>query len=55
MIGDARYEATVRGSDKDTKPWKYVLAHFDGVWKITDIVDETGSVRAGMLKALKGK
>jgi len=55
MTGTSRYEATVRGSDKDTKPWKYVLAPVGGTWRITDVIDESGSVRAGMLRALKGK
>jgi len=55
MMGAARYEEIARGSDKHTKPWTFVLAPVGGNWKITDVIDESESVRAGMLKALKGK
>ena len=48
-----RYEAVVNGSDKDQKPWTYVLVPISGIWKITDVIDEYGSIRTRMLTALK--
>ena len=48
-----RYEAVVNGSDKGQKPWTYVLAPISGSWKITDVIDEYGSIRSRMLTALK--
>lgn len=55
LATSARYEAVVNGSDKAQKPWTYVLVPIAGVWKITDVMDEYGSTRAGMLKALRPK
>ena len=48
-----RYETVVNGSDKGQKPWTYVLVPISGSWKITDVIDEYGSIRSRMLTALK--
>jgi hypothetical protein len=55
FIGVSRYEARIVGSDKGQKPWTIVLIPIGGAWKISDVIDDTGSVRAGMLNALRGK
>jgi hypothetical protein len=56
LVNPARYEAKIKGSDgANTKPWTYVFENMGSKWKITDVIDETGSVRAGMMKALKKK
>lgn len=55
MVDAAHYEAKVVGSDKGEKPWTIVLAKIAGAWKVSDVIDESGSVRAGIQKALNRK
>jgi hypothetical protein len=55
FVSASRYEARITGSDKGQKPWTIVLVPIGGVWKVSDVLDETGSVRAGMLNALRQK
>ena len=55
MVDATHNEAKVVGSDKGEKPWTIVLAKIAGAWKVSDVIDESGSVRAGIVKALNRK
>ena len=55
LVSTSRYEARIVGSDKGQKPWTFVLVPISGIWKVSDVIDQTGSVRAGMANAIRNR